>query len=263
MSESLGAEHWMAGRGIVSGAEYLVPAQAVLLGWDPPAEKRWWVQTSVGTAAHPDPDAASRAALAEVLERDALVRGWRTGEIEFHDLGWLLAEALPASLYNKIVTDNVTISVVRAGSTAFHPVLAMMHRRDGGNLTCGAAIRADTRAAVRHAVLEALLVRVSLSAPAQPGRLEAHHHTRGLLAAQNGPQHLRFIAERSNGPDTAVATETTLPALSVHARERFGHEPVVVDLPAAAGHAVRRVICPGSSVLEPRGAETGLLSPIA
>lgn len=263
VDESVTAWHWVAGRGTVTDTAYAVPAQAVALGWDPPAEHRWWVQTSVGTAAHPDPDAATRSALAEVLERDVLVRGWLTGEIVFHDLGEVAAQALPPALYERINTSDVTTTVLRAGTTAFDPVLALIHRRDGTNLTCGSALRADLHAAVRHSVMEALLVRVSLNATRAPGRLEAHHHDRGLLVARNGPAYLRFIEERLAGQDGAAGADTTLAALSAHAQDRFGHEPIVVELPDTEGHHVRRVVCPGSTVLEPRHIDPEHLSPVA
>jgi ribosomal protein S12 methylthiotransferase accessory factor YcaO len=255
---------WVHGRGMVSGNDYALPAQAVFLGWDPPAgEPKLWFQTSVGTAAHGDPATAEASALAEVIERDTLVRGWQTGNVSFHDLTHLAAEAMPAEFVDRINAYGVTLTVVRVGGATPDIVLAMLSRADGANLTCGAALRASTIDAVRHATLEALAVRVALSSPRPPHRLEAHHRARGVLAARNGQAHLRFVAGHAAEPAGPRASPGDFTQLLVMAEKRFGHEPIVVELPDVADHVVRRVVCPGSVVFESVNPTDAFLCPIA
>ncbi|HEU4349935.1 MAG TPA: hypothetical protein VFR35_19330, partial [Actinoplanes sp.] len=104
----------------------------------------------------------------------------------------------------------------------------------------------------RHAVLEALAVRVALSSPRPPARLEAHHRERGLSAARQGPAHLRFVDERTEplGGVVRRCPDRMAPLLAL-AQDRYGHEPIAVSLPDVGEHAVRRVVCPGAEVFEP------------
>lgn len=255
---------WVRGRGMVTGDAYVVPAQAVFLGWDPPPEEpRLWFQTSVGTAAHHSANIAETSALAEVIERDTLIRGWQTGDISFRELTPMLVEALPAEFLRWLASHHVVVTVVRVDDIVPDLVLAMLSRADGGNLTCGAAIRPDTQEAIRHAVLEALAVRVALSSSHPPARLETHHRDRGLLAARNGPDHVGFVTERTTPGGETRKGPTGLAPLLALAQDRFGHEPIAISLPEIDGHLVQRVVCPGSRVFESIRSTDPLPCPIA
>ncbi|GGP81853.1 YcaO-like family protein [Streptosporangium pseudovulgare] len=178
---------WVAGHGMRDGTEVAVPAQAVFLGWDPPPpEIRWCVQTSAGTAAGADPERARTAALLEVIERHVLERGWRTGDIRFEELDHLHDAVLPPGLTGALRDGGVTLRTLRVAGLSPDVVTAFLHRSDGTALTCGAAARGDTAAAVRHAVYEAVGNRLALSAPRGPARPGGHDHD-GDSARPGGP----------------------------------------------------------------------------
>lgn len=179
--------HWVVGQGMRDGAETVVPAQAVFLGWDPPApEERWCVQTSAGTGAGADPWSARTAALLEVMERHVLVRGWRTGDIGFEDLDHLHESVLPGGLLAGLREHEVRLRTVRVARSRPDIVLALLHRSDGAALTCGAAARGDTGDAVRHAVYEAVAARLALGARPSSG-LQSRERERGHAVAAAGP----------------------------------------------------------------------------
>ncbi|WP_049563074.1 YcaO-like family protein [Nonomuraea sp. SBT364] len=256
---------WVIGSGMRDGAPVAVPAQAVLLGWDPPPpEVRWCAQTSVGTAAGRDHGQARTAALLEVVERHVLTRGWRTGDIRFERLDHLHEAVLPARLLDALRGHAVTLRTVRVAGIGPDVVLALLHRAGGLALTCGAAARHGTAPAVRHAVYEAVAARLALSRARPSSALQARERARGLAVAAAGPAHLAFVEARTTGdgtlrtapgtpPPQPTATQPAEVGLAeVGLAERlFGRQPAEVELPDAYGHVVRRVVCHRSEVFEP------------
>jgi ribosomal protein S12 methylthiotransferase accessory factor len=67
---------WVGGRSLLTGRELLVPAELVFLYHSLP--RRHGYTTSSGTASHLDADRAVVSALAELIERDAVMLTWLT-----------------------------------------------------------------------------------------------------------------------------------------------------------------------------------------
>ncbi|MGW0450320.1 YcaO-like family protein, partial [Streptosporangium sandarakinum] len=287
---------WVVGHGMRDGTEVAVPAQAVFLGWDPPPpEIRWCVQTSAGTAAGADPERARTAALLEVIERHVLERGWRAGDIRFEELDHLHDAVLPPGLTGALRDGGVALRTLRVAGLSPDVVTAFLHRSDGTALTCGAAARGDTAAAVRHAVYEAVGNRLALSAPrgstrpgghdrdgdpARPGALDGgsaypgardggsarlgdRDRDRGLAAAAAGPRHLDFVRRRTVGAGEPRTVPVTPAGLLETAEALFGRQPAEVRLPSVGPYAVHRVVCHGSEVFQPLTPPAGLACPLA
>ncbi|MGN9846969.1 YcaO-like family protein [Nonomuraea sp. H19] len=253
---------WVVGSAARDGTPVAVPAQAVLLGWDPPPpEERWCVQTSVGTAAGADPGQARTAALLEVVERHVLRRGWRTGDIRFERLDHLHEAVLPARLLDALRGHSVTLSTVRVAGISPDVVLALLHRPGGQALTCGAAARYGTAHAVRHAAYEAVAARLALSRTRPSSALQARERARGLAVAAAGRTHLAFVEARTIGEGDLRDGPVALLDL---ADRLFARQPAEVELPDAHGHVVRRVVCHRSEVFEPlMPSDDGLPCPVA
>ncbi|MFC5827092.1 YcaO-like family protein [Nonomuraea insulae] len=253
---------WMVGSGARDGDPVAVPAQTVLLGWDPPPpEKRWCVQTSVGTAAGDDGAQAGTAALLEVIERHVLTRGWRTGDILFERLDHLHEAVLPAGLLDALRGHSVKLSTVRVAGIGLDVVLALLYRSGGEALTCGAAAKPSTAHAVRHAAYEAVATRLALSRTRPSSALQGRERARGLAVAAAGPAHLAFVEARTIGEGDLRDGPPALPEL---ADRLFGRQPAEVALPDAFGHVVRRVVCHRSEVFDPLTPSVdGLPCPVA
>lgn len=253
---------WTVGSGARDGKPVAVPAQTVLLGWDPPPpEKRWCVQTSIGTAAGEDREQAGTAALLEVIERHVLTRGWRTGDIRFERLDHLHETVLPAGLLDVLRDHSVTLSTVRVAGIGLDVVLALLHRPGGEALTCGAAAKLDTAHAVRHATYEAVATRLALSRTRPSSALQGRERARGLAVAAAGRTHLAFVEARTIG--AGELRDGPVAPLEV-ADRLFARQPAEVELPDAHGHVVRRVVCHRSEVFDPlTPSAEGLPCPVA
>lgn len=231
-----------------------VPARTSLLRWTDGRPLRW-KQSSVGTAAHPDARAARTTALLESLERHAVRSVWR-GTARIVRADHRVADALPAPLLRQLDTQRLRVRAWRVlTDVPVAAVLAAVVRTDKQQITFGACARRpdDDRAALLHAVCEAVSVRAALANTASdPEELAL---PRRMARRQNDfLDHLGSLEapdDADGAPDTAVPP----PGLDHEVRRRFGVAPVSVDLTPGADPAVVRVVVPHPEFLVPRDSE--------
>ncbi|WP_049564995.1 YcaO-like family protein, partial [Streptomyces sp. SBT349] len=244
---------WTTARGIVSGSRVAVPAECVLMGWDPPGRPATYcVQTSNGTAAGSTREAATAAALREILERDTLRTGWRTGRIRFEDLTPLASQVLGPATADVLERQGLQTRAVRVPGSRVEIVVAWLARADGTGATFGAAARPDTASAWRHAFGEAVAVRVALRNRSSGRRLQTCVRDRGMGAYHGSRRQAEFIAARTTEPGTLHTGARTLEELVAACHRRYGAEPAVIDLPPRHGLNAVRVLLPGTMLFPPR-----------
>ncbi|MDA2810915.1 YcaO-like family protein [Nocardiopsis sp. RSe5-2] len=229
-----------------------VPAITSLLKWTDGRPLRW-KQSSVGTAAHPDPAVAAETALLETLERHAVRRVWHgTARLEAVDAH--LEPALPEGVRAELDRAGLAVRVWRIhDDLPVSAVLAAVLRRDKEQITFGACARraADLRPAVRHAVCEAVSVRAALanasSDPAEVAR------PREMARRQNDfLDHLSAMEVPVAHPADPAATAD----LGAAVARRFGADPVAADLSPREGPPVVRVVIPHPEFLLPADSES-------
>jgi ribosomal protein S12 methylthiotransferase accessory factor len=153
---------WMAAEDAATGAEVFVPSDAVLIGLREAGDvNAVAVADSNGCACGPTAKAAKRAALMELIERDAAARWWfggRRGRIlpisvlsAHPDLvGHVQDRARRCRLFD--ISSDIKLPVVAA--TSFEP--------DGTIVALGFSAKPDLASAATSAVIEMLAIETSL-----------------------------------------------------------------------------------------------------
>ena len=233
---------WVAGRGLASGKETWVPAQAV---YCPPAEVplgpalyRW---TSNGVAAHPARAEALRHALREVVERDqlarALPRGWTPSEARKRHFAVGSLPAPVAALVRQLESRGFAVGLFdlrpARGGLGVPVAGALLVDRAGGpvGLTAGYAASARWDTALEGALREAA-----------QSRLTDIHGAREDVAhggAADAEEVLRWLARGGRAqvpPQRALRMAATREVSAmVHALMQAGlGEPVAVVLGVSA-----------------------------
>jgi ribosomal protein S12 methylthiotransferase accessory factor YcaO len=240
-----------------------VPALTSLLRWTDGRALRW-KQSSVGTAAHPDPDTATESAVLETVERHAVRRVWQgTATVVRLDA----EPALPPPVRTQLHSAGLGVHAWRIHEDLpASVVLCAVARRDKEQITFGACARRGDLVgpAIRHAVCEAVSVRAALAnTSADPQEVA---HPRVMAARQNDfLDHLAAMeaGEESRPGDSGDTDDSGNPADLGDAFEgRFGVRPVIVDLRPGADPAVIRAVVPHHEFLVPGDSEARyVLSP--
>jgi ribosomal protein S12 methylthiotransferase accessory factor len=248
---------WIAGTDAISGAEVLLPADAILIGRREGGDKAAVAfADSNGCAAGATSAQAMEAALLELVERDAAGRWW---------FGRRCRPALPLSLL-EIWPELVRWLESRARRTRLVdlttdlgiPVVAAVSTDQGGQVPAlGFAARFDMATAAGAAVAEMLGVEASLlQARDNPGPLTAEWMTRSPAAL---PPPWPETVDRPTG---TPATPGSNLALATGALDRAGCRIVFVELTRPAfGVPVFRAVAPDLCHFKPRFARPRLLAP--
>ena len=227
-----------------------VPAYTSLLGWTDGRPLRW-KQSSVGTAAHPDPDTAATTALLECLERHA-VRGVWHGTTSVVGIDAQAQDCLPMELRDQLAAQNLRVRAWRiVGDVPACTVLAAVVRTDREQITFGACARKPGQIplALLHAVCEAVSVRAALAnTSSDPEELAVPRR----MARRQGDFLAHLAALEATDPPAAPEEPVDLEH-EVH--DRFGAGPVVIDLAPGTGPAVIRTVVPHPEFLVPRDSE--------
>ncbi|MFT3854507.1 MAG: YcaO-like family protein [Ilumatobacteraceae bacterium] len=145
---------WVTGHHL-DGQPCQVPASLVYLGYGsgPTANETLTnLPVNAGVAAALEPAAALSAALAEVVERDALAEAWTFGQP-------LVPLTIPDALHAQLAADDQTTwrFYRLPSSVEVAAVLAVVHRPCDAVFGVGAAVRGDGEAAARKAAAEAMV----------------------------------------------------------------------------------------------------------
>lgn len=206
-------------------------ATAVPVGLRSPRDGYLFPRDTTGHAAHPDAAQSRWRALAEVIERDALMLSWLVP-------GWptrrLPAEILPVAYLPAVSRLGLVADVFRLGTGGLPPTaLVLLHRGDGRELTCGSAVRPTLSAATEVALQEALLLRYATHTMTVAGADEpvssAQHLAWGF---RNGPRVLAWYRAQASG-EAPIASEigkTDLADVDAAALDEFGTPPVYGDV---------------------------------
>lgn len=252
-ARAVGQHHWIEGKAARSGESVAIPAQAVLLGWDPPQpEIRLCSQTTIGTAAGIERASASAAALAEVLERDLLQRLWDTESVCLVRGRHLLPLSAPGAVLQALDAQGIEVEVFVADQLPFELALVALHRGGGAAITFGAAARERTEVAIRHALLEAIAVRAALASTHTPSALERLPWDDARRAARLGSEHLARLDRLCKGEAQISRRHLSVECWVRIAEDTFAHEPILIELPSSSSLVVIKAICPGASVLRCR-----------
>jgi len=260
------AADWVPARHATTGHGVGVPADAVLLGRvSSQLRVLPWRQSSVGTAAHPDRDAAGLGGILECLERYALRRVW-AGTATLEPATEQLCGAMPPGLVE-------AFEKLRLVAHAWHvremsPVrvsLVLVARTDRSQATFGAGaafVGVDDSSVLMHALHEAIMVRASLSSRANQGEREVQ---RGIRSSRHQEAFLTYL-RNLEAPEPAVdaAVNGDAPGLSdvvAMIEERFGVAPVLVDVPSLDTLAVVKAVVPTADFLIPRSDGDYILRP--
>ncbi len=235
-----------------------VPADVALLG-RVSARLRLlpWKQSSVGTAAHPDRDAAAVSGMLECLERYAIRQVWAG-----------TAGLAPATEQLRGLMPPGLVAVFEAQQLAAHawhvidlsPVcvsLVLVGRKDRAQATFGAGAGFDSKAVLVHALHEAIMVRAALANRANQTDREFQ---RGVRSARHQEAFLSYLGDLQGHTtnDNGSITPSDLPAF---VEERFGVAPLLVDVPSVDAHTVVKAVIPSADFLIPRSAGDYVLAP--
>ncbi|WP_405495574.1 YcaO-like family protein [Nocardia sp. NBC_00511] len=147
---------WTTGTDLVNGTEQLVPADLVWVSYLHAVTARGLRHTNpiiqAGLAAGPDLDFATRAALYELLERDAMALAWHT-----HQPLPDLAPGPTITALTDPIGERMRPRFLLFPNEFGVPVVgALLHDQLDGYLTMGTAARPTATAAARKALAEAL-----------------------------------------------------------------------------------------------------------
>ncbi len=275
--------YWARGRALADGAERLVPAALVYLGYRGEAGDLFSLPVSSGTACHPDPDRATLSALLEVVERDAFMITWlrslpRT-RIQVDDDAGLCALG-QRHLYGPGLRYHVfDITTDLAIPTVLCLVEAQSAR--GPAFAAGAAARPTERDAIAKAMLEAAsaitysraVVRRTPQWRPEPQFINVttfEDHVR-LYAEPDMGAHLRFLLDTpdqrppSAGRDLPAGPPAEQLRRCVAAIAARGYQPIACDVTAPdvalAGLTCTRALIPGAVPLVAVHKLTALGSP--
>lgn len=167
---------WIACRTLGTGEPCWAPADLVFLDMRPGRAPRFGPTISTGWAAHVDPQTAARAAVHEVIERDAVVGAW-WGRYPVHELHLGEPDA-------RLARPNLRWRWFRIATPyARHVTLATVdgEDREGYVFAIGSACRSDRASSLEKASLEAVQGRhyarhlLATTAPADPPTSFAEH----------------------------------------------------------------------------------------
>jgi ribosomal protein S12 methylthiotransferase accessory factor len=153
---------WVEGRDLASGRPVLVPASLAYLNFRHPTYASEPPTNGVilpGIAAGRSREDAERAAIAEIVERDAVTLWWQRNEPAIR-VRWQSSRRLQALLAPRSPASRITYEVFAIPSEFGAPVIgALLDDPDRAIVTMGSACRADPLAAIAKALTEAIQLR--------------------------------------------------------------------------------------------------------
>jgi ribosomal protein S12 methylthiotransferase accessory factor YcaO len=260
------AADWVPARHATTGDGVGVPADVVLLGRVSSQLRLLpWRQSSVGTAAHPDREAAGLSGMLECLERYALRRVW-AGTAGLEPATEQLCSVMSRGLVEALEGQRLVAHAwhVREKSPV-RVSLVLVARTDRSQATFGAGaafMEADAGRVLMHALHEAIMVRASLSSRANQGEREVQ---RGIRSSRHQEAFLTYL-RNLEAPEPAIdgtvsGRAASLPDLAALVEERFGVAPLLVDVPSMDSLAVVKAIVPTADFLIPRSDGDYILRP--
>jgi len=260
------AEDWVVARRATTGEGVGVPADVVMLGRVSSQLRLLpWRQSSVGTAAHPDRDAAALSGILECVERYALRRVW-AGTATLEPATEQLCGAMPPGLVE-------AFGKLRLVAHAWHVremsqvrvSLVLLARTDRSQATFGAGAAfagVDDGRVLMHALHEAVMVRASLSSRTNQNEREVQRGIRSSRHQEAFLTYLRNLEAPAPVVDgTADVSAPSVPDLAAMVEERFGVAPLLVDVPSLDTLAVVKAVVPTAEFLIPRSDGDYILRP--
>jgi len=180
---------WLTSRHLTSGSSHAVPATAVLLEEDRRLGLGGAFTSSTGTAARDDLEAATRHAVLERIERDAVAIWWYNRLVPPRLSAAAAETALPGPLASWLrERRRVTWHLLMPHDLPATSCVALSARADGSRPAIGAAAALEPSRAVLSATLEMLqgeiaLAQMRAAAPADPPPLLAWSDETNALAA--------------------------------------------------------------------------------
>lgn len=212
---------------------------------------------SLGLAAGPDPEAARRSALLEVIERDAAARWWQ-GETRPRTLAPDAAlTATLAGLRDGAALARTTAFLALPSMTGVPVACALSRDPDGRGLACGLKAAPDMATAAAGALLELCQMEIALElARLRLARGARTEGDAGVLArAALDPDAFPAFAARL--PLAADPAPDTLDGLVARLAD-LGLPVIAADLPHPGGPlAVAKVVVPGLRPLPGPGPTRG------
>lgn len=257
------ATDWIPARRATTGECAGVPADVALLGRVSRQLGRLpWRQSSVGTAAHPDREAAAASGVLECLERRALRRVW-AGLARLEPATEPLRALMPAGLVDAFERQRLVAHAWHVrDDTPAHVALALVGRKDRAQATFGAGAGFDDARVLLHALHEAVMVRAALSNRASQYERDFR---RGVRSARHQEAFLAYLRELErplpgapDAPSSRAGAAAELPAL---VEERFGVSPLLIDIPSVGPGSVVKAVIPKAEFLIPRSDGEYVLAP--
>ncbi len=227
---------------LVSHAFASVPRDQVLPG---AAANPAAVPFSLGLAAGPDRDAARRAGLLELVERDAAARWWCDGiQPRQPDAATLGPAAETLSILRGAAPGRSTTLLALDGAAGIPVLCAMSSGAGGSDLAFGLKAATDPAIAARGAVIECLQMEIALDLARLRADRSAPAGADADVLMRAGLNTDAFAAFTGHPARSAAAVCDGLEALVARLADA-GHRPVAIDLPdAPPGFAVARVLAP-------------------
>lgn len=252
------ASGWLRAQPLDGGEPVWLPADLVLLRWHD-SRPLPVLQTSVGSAAHPDRDSAIAAGARECLERYAIRQVW-SGTTELIPLTAELEQAVPEPLATSMRRHGLSASAWLVAAVLPAAVVVVMVGSAQGRATFGASCSPSVESGLRHALCEAVAVRAAF---ASSSKLRDSFATpddevdHGLRASAFQDAFAAFLRRLTvpGGAATVPAIETCAVAALA------GRDPVVVDLGRHDDLHVVKVVVPAADFFVPRRARGYVLNP--
>lgn len=247
--------YWMKGFGVISKKKYVVPAEAVISGWD---EYIGWRGVSPeydgsGLAAGflRYKKAVIRRAIREVIERDSVLLSWRIGSWPCLRLNNNLLEHRYEELLKR---RSLKVEFYDVGDPRLEPViLALIHRADGTELTCGASCHFNKKKACVKAFSEAIMLRYTARGKLKerggsPIHVPVTGYDHVVYGYCHGPQVLRWyqsLADQwaNKGLDYSKRKRTKGKSIEKKCKNVFGAEPVFVNLTNKFARRSKLYVC--------------------
>jgi thiazole/oxazole-forming peptide maturase SagD family component len=228
--------NWIVGQRVSTSSPCLVPVDYVFFGESLPQENPLYRATTSGVACHRSLAEAGRAAVLELIERDAVMRAW-------------LARA-PLSRVPPGALDDYTrdrqhywsargeLAVLYVPSEYAHCIIACLFLDRYPYFSCGAAAEIDLTRAAAHAVIEAECISMELREDGQrPARL-------GAGEVLHAFDHCRYYADRRRVRTIRWLRDLHSPARPPNRDEDdiWRVDPVLVELSDPHGPPIVRAI---------------------
>jgi ribosomal protein S12 methylthiotransferase accessory factor len=149
---------WFPSKNLIDGKTIFVPVPDLYIYTYPLELSSFFISTTNGLAAHPEPRISSLHAIYEVIERDATMQFWYKKVIPKKEFLLETTDSSLSLLLRKIYLLGLELKVFDITTDIGIPtILAIIQRSEEGKecIACGSACRIDVSQAVRKAIIEA------------------------------------------------------------------------------------------------------------